>query len=781
MPRAPPPPPPDQHALRFTSFAPVGFLNAKNVASGFVKSDSQSWFAQRPSESDRDHAREVKRRKLAGQDAEEDDAAPLEAVLTAKPASGVRPARRRQPASVDADSPAPDAMDRTIVIHPGSRWLRLGVASQVAPVSVPNVIARKHRAGHRRAADPEPNPPAPSLSNHNGTSNSAGAAATGSASQPEPRPLSDQPEPPKDTDMKDGDGSWDSDDPNAEDPEALTAADSDPLTAKITSIRGDLRARMRVYKLRGQGNGNSQAATYNATVKPEPMGEDFEGDFEWTTGEADVWTGLDALRIPDPESASYELRWPFLRGDLNAASYASREELLGDVSRIITDALQKELDIMEEELKDYSVILLIPDLYTLPYVRDMSDLFLRQLGFKQLAVMQESVCATFGAGVSSACVVDIGARTTKVACVEEGLVVPDTRMVLDFGGDDITSFLFTLLSRIEFPYKEANLANWYDWVVIEDLKERIVVLSEGDITLSLNDFFVRRPGQLTQKYSLRVYDDCILAPYALFAPRVIDFEQKRHDGKPSPRNPNVDNNIDIGEVRETLAMRNSVRHLLAPTPSTSTLAVHPGTPDPGAEASRKPSPALPSEAGGAATPLASGSAPLPALPDTSVAGSPAPPDASTSTSVAVVPAAAKTTSTSTEIDVRYESSKLPLDVAVVESILAIVAGAPTSLAAEERVKKIATNLLIVGGTGGIHNIGFAVESRAAPALAARVPILHGVLGYYPCPREIEPEHLAWKGIAALGKLDCANELWVCKEEWETLGMRALRERAFYWH
>lgn len=55
------------------------------------------------------------------------------------------------------------------------------------------------------------------------------------------------------------------------------------------------------------------------------------------------------------------------------------------------------------------------------------------------------------------------------------------------------------------------------------------------------------------------------------------------------------------------------------------------------------------------------------------------------------------------IDVRLESSKIPLDVAVVESILA--AGA------EDRMKKIAANILIVGGTGLIHNIGFAVESR----------------------------------------------------------------------
>jgi actin-related protein 8 len=55
------------------------------------------------------------------------------------------------------------------------------------------------------------------------------------------------------------------------------------------------------------------------------------------------------------------------------------------------------------------------------------------------------------------------------------------------------------------------------------------------------------------------------------------------------------------------------------------------------------------------------------------------------------------------IDTRRESSKIPLDVAVVESILA--AGA------EERMRKVAANLLIVGGTGGIHNVGFAVESR----------------------------------------------------------------------
>lgn len=48
---------------------------------------------------------------------------------------------------------------------------------------------------------------------------------------------------------------------------------------------------MRAYKLRGQGNGNTQASTYNATVQAESMGRDFEGDHEWTTGEEEVWVG----------------------------------------------------------------------------------------------------------------------------------------------------------------------------------------------------------------------------------------------------------------------------------------------------------------------------------------------------------------------------------------------------------------------------------------------------------------------------------------------------------
>ena len=52
------------------------------------------------------------------------------------------------------------------------------------------------------------------------------------------------------------------------------------------------------------------------------------------------------------------------------------------------------------------------------------------------------------------------------------------QMALDFGGDDITHFLHALLVRLAFPYKDADLSRWHDFVVLENLKERLVVLGE---------------------------------------------------------------------------------------------------------------------------------------------------------------------------------------------------------------------------------------------------------------------------------------------------------------
>ena len=38
------------------------------------------------------------------------------------------------------------------------------------------------------------------------------------------------------------------------------------------------------------------------------------------------------------------------------------------------------------------------------------------------------MCSTFGCGQSSACVVDVGDQKTSICCVEDGLVIPGSRL-----------------------------------------------------------------------------------------------------------------------------------------------------------------------------------------------------------------------------------------------------------------------------------------------------------------------------------------------------------------
>ena len=64
-------------------------------------------------------------------------------------------------------------------------------------------------------------------------------------------------------------------------------------------------------------------------------------------------------------------------------------------------------------------------------------------------------------------------------------------MALAYGGDDITDFLAQLLLRTSFPYKELNLNRAYEWDMVNELKEKICVLSEVSCLLASfgNDSF----------------------------------------------------------------------------------------------------------------------------------------------------------------------------------------------------------------------------------------------------------------------------------------------------
>jgi actin-related protein 8 len=151
--------------------------------------------------------------------------------------------------------------------------------------------------------------------------------------------------------------------------------------------------------------------------------------------------------------------------------------------------------------------------------------------FRGIFVQQESICATFGAGVSSAVVVDIGAQKTNIACIEEGVCQVDSRICIAMGGDDITRTFTSFLHTNKFPYAQMDLDKSYDWRLADELKQRWCTMNEADISVQVYDFFARTPFTTTIKYQCKVYDEVFLAPLCLMYPAILNAREKSRDKK----------------------------------------------------------------------------------------------------------------------------------------------------------------------------------------------------------------------------------------------------------
>lgn len=231
-----------------------------------------------------------------------------------------------------------------------------------------------------------------------------------------------------------------------------------------------------------------------------------------------------------PAGDEWEICRPIVDRRLSGG-YISEAAVTGDVHRILEWALLELLDVQpaDHEVRalssvlstprasitdtpywtpslrqEYSVILVVPDSASHAYLRAFSDLLLAKLGFRQLSLLQESLGASFGAGLSAACVVDLGATTTTIGCVEDGLVVADSRCVLSwsfllgsygrgwlltgdaanarqtlaYGGADLTAWFGALLRRSAFPYAELDIQDPLDFKLVQGLKEKLCTLNE---------------------------------------------------------------------------------------------------------------------------------------------------------------------------------------------------------------------------------------------------------------------------------------------------------------
>ncbi|EDV27788.1 uncharacterized protein TRIADDRAFT_53825 [Trichoplax adhaerens] len=349
-----------------------------------------------------------------------------------------------------------------IVIHPGSLNLRIGLASHHQPITIPHVIARRCKNKKLKR----------SRKNHF---------------------------------RRDG----------YKDTES-----NHLMEAALANINHALRSHRSNYGIKSQ---HYTILTHNKNVKCEMVAQDPEKLLTWNdvNDQPDFVVGPAALYIE--ESEPYELFWPIKFGQINRHKGISGSvtAIFSDLADIWKAAIEGYLDIPATDFENYKALVLIPDIYDRSLFKHYADLLLNTLGFSGMFLYQESVAASFGAGFPSACVVDIGDQKASICCIDDGISIPETRLRISYGGKDITRCFYYLLDKIYFPYRDLSPYNHLDLILIKHLKEDLCHLDPTIPGGAIHDFIVAKPDCDELHYSIRLGDELLQAPLALFYPSLM--------------------------------------------------------------------------------------------------------------------------------------------------------------------------------------------------------------------------------------------------------------------
>ncbi|KAI9895072.1 MAG: actin-like protein arp8 [Vezdaea aestivalis] len=617
-----------------------------------------------------------------------------------------------EPAGEPAEEDDQGAGSKTIIIHPGSQNLRIGLASEPLPKTIPMVIARRSKQSESEEGGGEPRPKRIRL-----------------------------------------DGGED---------EAPERAFGDEFNSQYSQMSTALKVRMRNNKRRLLPNSKELVVNYNRRHEPDTISEHNDPHrIDWTELPAnpekapEYFTGHAATRLPDDSKPRYRLYWPLQYGWCNEKDYQSRRQLYQDIFLILKEAIRSQVGIhRRKDYAQYDCVFVIPDLYDRTYVTSCLEVLMQELGFGRLCFIQESLAATFGAGYTSGCVVDIGAQKTSICCVEEGMAIENSRVNLKFGGEDVTEAFTKMMLYDHFPYSDINLKRRYDFILAEELKKKHCTLAEVDISVQLYDFHLRAPRQDTRRYQFKTYDEVFLAPMGLFQPSIFDNSNKlRGRHKLIPRSydlydssPNDPVSSAQQEIYETILPvsppSNGLSNGDAPTPSRerpqafSHLTRFREDPD--------------------------------ATPRSSVAGSPAPETSGTPQANAengLNGARGRSPSPIREDPLPV----LPLDQAI---LLSIAHGARGD---ERKTKDFVSGIMLTGGgslTPGLHT---HLEQR----LKELKPSISKDIMIGTPPRELDAQVVVWKGGSVFGKLSQTNDTWIGQLEWDRLGSRVLAYKTIW--
>jgi actin-related protein 8 len=369
-----------------------------------------------------------------------------------------------------------------IVIHPGSQNLRIGFASDALPKTIPTTLATRHPRTESEILD----------------------------ALPRREHITRNPE----------------------------EQYSEEWRKKYQKACNDLKIDMRANKRKVLPNSKELVQNFNRRTEAEIIPEHNDPvQIDWTdvaaqngsnaSSSTPCYVGHQAERIPDDSEPKFRLWHPIQHGWFNEDDYDTEEHLHDSFETLLEKTIGQELGLTRNSAwRQYSCVFVIPDLYDKKYVEQVLHACMTRFEFSRIAFIQESMAATFGAGYTQACVVDVGAQKTSITCVEDGLCIEDSRINLKYGGFDVTETFTKMMLHDWFPYQEINLRRRYDFLLAEELKIKHCTMSQADISVQLYQFHLRAPNQPTRKYQFKTYDEVILAPMGFYDPSMFDNRDK---------------------------------------------------------------------------------------------------------------------------------------------------------------------------------------------------------------------------------------------------------------
>ncbi|KFA79524.1 hypothetical protein S40288_01075 [Stachybotrys chartarum IBT 40288] len=727
------------NGMKLTTWPDVTPINQKNYYTDYMKRDDQVLALRLQSDATRD--------RLV-QSARDRDRA------LSKTANGDLPLPTADIPEDDGAVTPSSALDpsRVIVIHPGSQNLRIGFASDALPKTIPATLATKF---------------------------------------PQTESEMNEALPRRQFEAKTVDQQY-----------------GEEWTKKYTKLCNDLKVDMRANKRKVLPNSKELVQTFNRRTEAEIIQKHNDPlEIEWTDIKtledpdslASCFIGNDALRVPDDSEPKFKLWWPISHGWWNEDDYTSQEHLYDDLETLLDKALRQELGLAtNSEWQQYSCVFVIPDLYDKKYVEQVLRSCMTWFEFNRICFIQESMAATFGAGYTQACVVDVGAKKTSVTCVEDGLCIEDSRINLKYGGYDITETFIKMMLYDNFPYQEINLQRRYDFLLAEELKMKHCTMSQADISVQLYQFHVRAPNQPTRKYQFKTYDEVILAPMGVFEPSIFDNSTKlRGRRKLVERSYNA-YEVDVPDDPTSAAqlailalvkpsITSNANGFPQPQPDISTpmkeksqpfnflgrvdtgtngtpMGSHAGSPAPEGTSTPVPPPYLFGAAkdgtnGGSPAPSASRAAGTPVPGQTSQVSQPPP-------GMFVDAAARSFKALAAERDAVLPIA--PLDIAILTSIQNAAKGD------EKKLRDLLGSIMVIGGGSKVPHFGVVLEEK----LKARRPDLIDKILVSRSARDMDEQVVVWKGASVFAKLS-TNDSWITPFEFERLGARTLHHKVLW--